>query len=383
MLAISASCRSVPVVGKYLEPIGALTTVGILGYRYAPEIMSAAVRSRLTRGRAELDRQARGQTNEVAEAALRAIVSPEHPAVVWPVPHRVAPVFSAAQQRGRYLYQPSVRYGTDPEQVLDVWRRKDLPSTPAPVLVFVPGGGWVHGRRMLQGYTLMATLAEQGWVCLSIDYRVAPQHRWPRHIADVKAAVAWARGHVGQFGGDPECVAIAGCSAGGHLAALAGLTAGDAEFQTELPPDANTAVDAVVGMYGRYDWEDRSTPDRERFMSFLERIVVQRTQRRHPEIFRAASPMARIHPDAPPFLVIHGSADTLIPVPQARAFVDKLRATSRSPVGYLELPGAHHGFDITDRSRTGSATTLIGLFLDQIRRNSDLRTPTSARSDLS
>jgi acetyl esterase/lipase len=173
---------------------------------------------------------------------------------------------------------------------------------------------------------------------------------------------------VDRFGGDREFVAIAGCSAGGHLEALAGLSAGDRDFEAELPPDANTAVDAVVGIYGRYDWEDRSTPERERFMNFLEAIVVRRKQHRHPDIFRAASPIARIHPDAPPFLVIHGTGDTLIPVRQARDFVAELRATSRSTVGYLELPGAQHAFDVIDGARTGSVTRVIGLFLNEIRR---------------
>ena len=71
-------------------------------------------------------------------------------------------------------------------------------------------------------------------------------------------------------------------------------------------------MDAVVGIYGRYDWEDRSTVERDRFVDFLERVVVKRRIDRHPEVFRDASPIARIHPDAPPFLVIHGSSDTVI-----------------------------------------------------------------------
>ena len=88
-------------------------------------------------------------------------------------------------------------------------------------MIFVPGGAWVHGSRIMQGYALMSHLAEQGWVCLSIDYRVSPSNRWPRHMTDVKAAIAWARANVDRFGGDRDFVAIAGCSAGGHLAALA------------------------------------------------------------------------------------------------------------------------------------------------------------------
>ena len=64
---------------------------------------------------------------------------------------------------------------------------------------------------MLQGYALMSHLAEMGWVCLSIDYRVAPHHRWPAHITDVKTAIAWARANVDKFGGDRNFVAVAGC----------------------------------------------------------------------------------------------------------------------------------------------------------------------------
>ncbi|MGE2833228.1 alpha/beta fold hydrolase, partial [Mycobacterium sp. SMC-4] len=243
-------------------------------------------------------------------------------------------------------------------------------AQPAPVMIFVPGGAWVHGSRLLQGYALMSHLAEQGWICLSIDYRVSPHHRWPAHITDVKTAIAWARANVDRFGGDRNFVTVAGCSAGGHLAALAGLTANDPEFQDELPEGSDTSVDAVVGIYGRYCWEDKSTVERVRFVDFLERVVVNRSIDKHPDVFRKASPIAQVHPDAPPFLVVHGTGDSVIPVAQARSFVERLRDVSRSVVGYVELPGAGHAFDMTDGARTGAMSTAIGLFLNHIHRNS-------------
>ena len=119
---------------------------------------------------------------------------------------------------------------------------------------------------------------------------------------------------IAEFGGDPNFIVAAGCSAGGHLATLAGLTANDPQWQAELPDDADTSVDAVVSVYGLYDWQDRSTAGTRPFMGFLERVVVKRSQARHPEVFSAASPVDRVHSLAPPFLVVHGSNDSLIPV---------------------------------------------------------------------
>jgi acetyl esterase/lipase len=368
LLALSVASASLPVVGKHLEPLGGATAMSVWGARHLPDFLATTARSWLTPGIGAVRKRERDQTHAVSDAALREVVPAGDLDIEWPAPERTPPVWKALQHR-QYLYRSSVQYGNDAAQRLDVWRRKDLPAGPAPVLVFVPGGAWVHGSRMLQGYALLSHLAEQGWVCLSIDYRVAPHHRWPCHITDAKTAIAWAHANVDKFGGDRNFVAVAGCSAGGHLAALAGLTGNDAEFSADLPERSDTSVDAVVGIYGRYDWQDRSTPERVRFVDFLERVVVRKKKDRHPDVYRKASPIARVHPKAPPSLVIHGSNDSVIPVQQARDFVERLRAVSQSTVGYLELPGAGHAFDMTDGARTGAMATAIGLFLNQIHRN--------------
>lgn len=367
MLALSVAGASLPVVGKSLEPLGGVTAMGVWGARHAPRALSTMAKDWLTPGVNDARRRDREGTREASLAALRGVVSAAALDAEWPTAERVPPIWDALRQR-RYLYRRGVHYGDNPAQVLDVWRRKDLPPEPAPVLIFVPGGAWVHGRCMGQGSALMSRLAEQGWVCLAIDYRVSPRHRWPRHITDVKTAIAWARANVDKFGGDRNFVAVAGCSAGGHLAALAGLTPGDPAHRAQLPEGADASVDAVVGIYGRYDWEDRSTPERDQFVDFLERVVVKRSIARHPEVFRDASPIARVHRNAPPFLVIHGSKDNVIPVEQARTFVDRLRAVSRSTVGYLELPGAGHGYDLVDGERAGAAAHAASLFLHQAYR---------------
>ncbi|NDJ90600.1 alpha/beta hydrolase [Mycolicibacter kumamotonensis] len=371
LLAFSVASASLPVVGKRLEPLGGMTAMGVWGTRHMPEFVSSAAKSWLTPGAATVRKREREQTRAVSEAALRGVVAAADLDIDWPQPEQAPPVWKAWQHR-RHIHRSGVRYGHDPAQVLDVWAPRELPTTPAPVLIYVPGGAWVHGSRTLQGYALLSHLAERGWVCLSIDYRVAPHNRWPRHIVDVKTAIAWAHANVDKFGGDRNFVAVAGASAGGHLAALAGLTGsdrGDRDYADQLPDGADTSVDAVVGIYGRYDWQDRSTPERVAFVDFLERVVVGRSIRRHRDLYRKASPIARVHSGAPPFLVVHGSADTVIPVAQARDFADRLRAVSHSKVGYLELPGAGHGFDMTDGARTGAVSTAIGLFLNQIHRD--------------
>jgi acetyl esterase/lipase len=345
-----------------------MAALGVFGRPYLPGIVSAMVRARFGPGGGQRRRQLLAQTPAVLTEALQGIVSADDLAHPWPSRPQPAPLWKAAGQR-RYVYRSSVHYGGHPSQLLDVWRCEEHPGAAAPVLIFIPGGAWVFGSRALQGHALMAHLVRRGWVCLSLQYRTSPQHRWPRQMTDVKAAIAWARANVDQFGGDSNFIVAAGCSAGGHLAALAGLTANDPQWQADLPADADTSVDAVVSTYGIYDWQDRSTAQRARFMEFLERVVVKRSQVRHPEVFRAASPVDRVHKAAPPFLVVHGSRDSLIPVGEARAFVHKLRSVSAATVGYAELPGVGHGFDLTDAARTGAVVAGIGLFLRQIHQD--------------
>jgi acetyl esterase/lipase len=365
VIALSGASASVPLIGRHLEVLGGFAALGVGGRRYVSGIVAGMAQARLSPGSAEQRAAHRALMPSVLTAALDGIVGAEALSQPWPSHRDRAPLWKASGQR-RYVHRSSVRYGDHPSQLLDVWRSKDTLNERAPVLVFIPGGAWVFGRRELQGHTLMAHLARRGWVCLSVQYRSSPRHRWPRQMTDVKAAIAWARANAQQFGGDPNFVAVAGCSAGGHMATLAGLSANDPQWQADLPAGADTSVDAVVSVYGLYDWHDRSTPERDCFMEFLERVVVKRSQARHPEVFRAASPMERVHSFAPPFLAVHGSADGLIPVGEARSFVDRLRSVSDATVAYIELPGVGHGFDLVDGVRTAPVVAAIGRFLHHV-----------------
>ena len=366
-LACCDVAAALPMLGKYLESLGTLAAAGAWIERN-PSGSAAWVSGAAHQisGRHSGVAPEPGALEALSAAALAGLAPPDAPVAPWPAPDGVAPLRHARRLRSRYLFRSAVRYGDAPQQLLDVWRRPDLPGGDAPVLVFVPGGGWLHGGRQLQGYSLMSHLAERGWVCVSVQYRVAPRHRWPRHIRDVRAAVAWVRAHIDQFGGDPRFVAVAGCSAGGHLAALVGLTPDDPDFNAELAPGADPSVDAVVSIYGRYDWIDRSTRERDEFVRFIEKFVVRRSIGRHHDVFENASPIARVHPDAPPFLVIHGEADRVIPVGEAHAFVHRLRSVSRSAVRYLEIPGAGHGFDLTSPYSAHAAVHATSHFLEAV-----------------
>lgn len=364
LIAICSAPASMPFIGRHLEPIGGLAALGVWAGRHLAGFL-VGDKVRYPPVLKETRREECAQTAPCLRGALQGVVPADKLDAAWPVPGHRAPFLSASAQR-RYVYRASIPYGENPNQVLDVWRREDLPKAPAPVLIFIPGGAWVFGSRLLQGHELMARLARIGWVCLSVQYRTSPHHRWPRQMTDVKAAIAWARGNVGQFGGDQNFITVAGCSAGGHLATLAGLTPNDPAWQQGLPGNADTSVDAVVSVYGRYDWQDRSTLERARFVEFLERIVVKRPQAKYPQVFHQASPVARVSAAAPPFLAIHGSRDRIIPVEEAREFVKCLNEISTDTVCYAELPGAGHGFDLLDAARTGPVVHAIGLFLDHV-----------------
>ncbi len=233
---------------------------------------------------------------------------------------------------------------------LDIYLPADgVPDGGAPVLLQVHGGGWVIGKKDQQGLPLMNHLAAKGWVCVAINYRLAPRDPFPAHIIDVKRALAWIQDHIADYGGDPSYVAITGGSAGGHLCTLAALTPGDPAWQPGFE-DADTSVQCCVPHYGVYDMADATGLKSVRQMreSFLAKTVFQKRYEDEPEAFEAASPILRVTPEAPDFFVLHGRHDTLVDVRQARAFVEKLprglrqlgrlRRAARRPARLRRLP---------------------------------------------
>ena len=249
---------------------------------------------------------------------------------------------------------------------MDVWRSADLPAhANAPVLLHVHGGAWMMGDKEIQGEILLSEMARRGWVCVTITYRLSPHATWPEHVVDVKRAIAWTRATIAEYGGDPSFIGITGGSAGGHLAALCALTADDPEFQPGFE-DADTTVQACVPLYGVYDVADLAGTGRRDIVELWERQVMKAPLTADPTLWERASPIARVHPDAPPIFVVHGANDTLVPVEQARRFVNALRSVSTRPVAYAELPRAQHAFEVFRSVRGIHTTRAIARFLDVV-----------------
>jgi acetyl esterase/lipase len=245
---------------------------------------------------------------------------------------------------------------------LDVYMPR-LEGSSRPAVLQIHGGAWVMGDKRQQGVPLLTHLASTGWVGFNANYRLSPGATFPDHLIDLKRAIAWIREHADEYGVDPNFIAVTGGSAGGHLAALMALTANEPRYQPRFE-NADTSVQAAVPFYGIYDFTNRlGTHPRVFLKRLLEPHVMKAYISEAPERFTEASPLDRIHPDAPPFLIIHGDRDTLAPLADARLFAERLRAVSKAPVVYAELRGAQHAFDIFISPRSAPVIEAVERFL--------------------
>lgn len=248
-------------------------------------------------------------------------------------------------------------------QMLDIYAPENPDEGGCPVLLQIHGGAWIAGDKTHQGLPLMHYLAKRGWVCVAMNYRLSPSVGYPTHIQDVKAAIAWIRENGQDYGMNPDFIATTGGSAGAHLASLAALTPNHNELQTT---DANTRIQACVSLFGVYDMLTRfdQNPAKKAFTPFLELQVMHSPRDGDQQPWHNYSPMSQLSDDAPPFFIMHGTRDSVIPISEARAFNKAFQEHSNAPLVYAELEGADHAFEMLHSPRTEYAINAIHLFLE-------------------
>jgi acetyl esterase/lipase len=195
---------------------------------------------------------------------------------------------------------------------------------PFPAVICIHGGAWSSGSRE-NLRPILLQLAEKGFVAVAPSYRLAPKNPFPAQIHDVKCAVRWLRAHAGWYKVDTHRVGALGYSAGGHLACLLGMAGGVEHLEGDGPyPEQSSAVQAVVSCYGVADLTDLYERD-----GFLARPalrnLLQGDQTEYSNRYLLASPITYANPTNAPTLLIHGSADMIVPLEQSLRLADKMR----------------------------------------------------------
>ncbi len=225
--------------------------------------------------------------------------------------------------------------------LLDVYRPPQR-HTPRPAVITIHGGAFVSGSRTDAGVVDAARhLTQAGYVVCSIDYRLvdptALQLAWPAPLDDVQRAVRWVRAHALTYGIDPQRLGAYGVSAGAGLAAHLGLRETRDTSDPALAAYSsrvNCVVDVAGPTDGTLPWSDPSA-------IALGVAVFGGTFAEVPDVYRDASPLFHVDVAAAPFLIVHGTQDTIVPVAQARRLVAALHEVGVE-VTYIEFPEAGH-----------------------------------------
>lgn len=250
-----------------------------------------------------------------------------------------------------FVAEYDVKYVPDGDaaQTLDVYYPEKPSQKPLPLLVWIHGGGWQGGSKAQMPY--MSLLAK-GYVAASIEYRFSQKAKFPAQIQDCQAALRWLRANAKQYSIDPARVGVGGGSAGGHLAALVGASGGKNAFpKIGGNEDQSDRVQCVCDIFGPTDFwtvvkqaeEDKHVKNIFKFNAgdpysnlIGAKLGIDKQQ------CDAVSPVHYVSQDNPPFLILHGDHDTLVPYAQSVELADLL--TKAGVEATLQrLPGAGHG----------------------------------------
>jgi acetyl esterase/lipase len=248
------------------------------------------------------------------------------------------------------------------ELKMDIYRPQRS-AAPTPALLYVHGGGWTGGdKRSGEGIRDIPELLARGYLVAAVNYRLAPRYKFPAMIEDVKCAVRFLRANAERFSINPEKIGAWGGSAGGHLVALLGTADATAGWDVGQYLEQSSRVQAVVDMYGPTDLTVLFEGANPRLME-----QVFGTSDRNSETLQKASPVNWVSSDDPPFLILHGERDPLVPVSQSQLLYEKLRAAG-VPATFVIVKNAGHGFAPLGGPISPSRqelTKMIGDFFDQ------------------
>ena len=232
--------------------------------------------------------------------------------------------------------------GGHEQQRLDIF----LPANPGPhpLIVYVHGGAWRGGSKKDQP---LGKLVAQGFAVASTDYRLSTVAPFPAQVHDIKAAIRFLRAKAGEYDLDAKRFAIVGSSAGGHLAALAGVTNGNSELEGTLGAhrDQSSGVQAIISLFGASDLTTilaQSTPNGLKMRVPALDLLLGGQPDAKPELARLASPVFQAGRHSPPLLLIHGDQDPQMPIAQAHELHDRYKALGL-PVEFHIIEGAAHG----------------------------------------
>ncbi len=258
-----------------------------------------------------------------------------------------------------------IAYAADsPAQKLDLYLPTGTAAAPRPAIVVVHGGGWRGGDKQRgQWARIPAQYASDGYVAISVNYRLTGEAPWPAQIEDVKAAVRWLRAHAEKHAVDVDRIGAYGNSAGAHLVSLLGLVKQSDGLEGSGPhQEQSSMVQAVCASATPTDFlnwrEPGAVPER------LGRTFLAGPGDTLRDRARQASPITYARGDAPPFLLIHGTADRTVPIGQSDRFAKALRAAGAEQVRYMIFDDETHG--VFQRQRLLTHPAMQAFFADAL-----------------
>jgi len=264
---------------------------------------------------------------------------------------------------GPTVQTPDVPYRTIGNTTLmaEIIRPEQRPAAPLPAIIYIHGGAWMHGDRTINRN---ACLAERGFFTISIDYRLSGQAIFPAQIEDVKAAIRWLRDRAAYYQIDPQRIGIWGHSAGAHLAALAGTSG---HLTTLADPETSdrgaSNVQAVATLACPTDFlqmggwhDDADSPEAQLVGGPIHERI---------EMVRMANPISYVRPGAPPFLLIHGDQDDIVPIGQSELLSQALQAAGNQ-ITFIPIAGAGHNFGADEASWATAQSLILAFFTERL-----------------